>query len=133
MRNSLWLLAIAVVPLAGQAPAQIRGDWSDDYGASHQIGDTLWRHGGNRYRLVRWDSAGNYLIARRLGTDSAAVWTRIDLIRLDSMPPWRWGYCLATWTAPSADSAAATRLADRTTPRSGCGGFPFTRMKQQRD
>ena len=117
--------------LAAQAPAALLGTWLDDYGATHQIADTLWVHGRNAFRIVRWDSAGGYLVAENAAGNAgeAGRWSRIDVMRFEAMPPWSWGYCFSAWDAPSADSAARVAPADRSAPRTGCGGFPFTRMR----
>lgn len=117
--------------LAAQAPAALLGTWHDDYGATHQITDTLWIQGPNQFRIVHWDNAGRFLVARNAATNAgqAGRWSRIDVMRFEAMPPWRWGYCFSAWDAPSADSAARVAPADRSAPRTGCGGFPFTRMR----
>lgn len=130
MRHPLLPLLLLTSPLAGQSPTSIRGEWLDDYGSRHRITDSTWQHHSNLYRIVRHEAEAGFVVAWQDRGDSTPSWTRIDLIRLDSMPPWRWGFCLTTWTAPSADSAAATTPADRQHPRTGCGGFPFTRMKE---
>src|SRR5690606_28371723 len=58
------------------------------------------------------------------------LWTRIDWVELSDMDPWQWGFCIAAWDAPTADSAAAVAVARRDTPRTGCNGRPFTRMRR---
>lgn len=110
------------------------GTWADDYGSRHAVSDTLWAHdGANRYEIVRWDSAGQFAIARNAATNAAQAgrFTRIDWMRLEGMAPYVWAFCLSIWDAPSADSAARVTVARRDTPRTGCGGFPFTRLKRE--
>ncbi len=127
--TSLLLLfpGAALLAQGGALPRDLLGDSSDDYGSRHTITDSSWiHHPSIRYRIIRWDPAGRYLIART--TD--AHYARIDGIRFEAMPPWSWGFCVATWTAPSADSAARVAVARRATPRTGCNGFPFTRMRR---
>lgn len=120
-------LILAAMPLAAQsAPAALRGEFTDDYGSRHTITDSSWtHHPAIRYRIVRWDTAGRYLVARN--ADSS--FSRIDWVALAEMDPWEWAFCIATWNAPTADSAARVTIARRETPRTGCGGFPFTRMR----
>jgi hypothetical protein len=113
------------------APAALLGQWKDDYGSRHTISDSLWQHGSAaRYHILRWDSAGQFLVARNDpdNPSDGGLWTRIDWMPLDSMPPYRLAFCMSAYRAPSADSAAAITIADRTSPRTGCNGFPFTRM-----
>jgi hypothetical protein len=108
------------------------GSFVDDYTASHLVSATEWRHGTRaRYHIVKWNVDGQYLIARNdsANPSDADLWTRIDWMRLDDMAPWTWGYCMSAYRAPSADSAESTRVANRATPRTGCNGFPFTRMR----
>ena len=129
-------VAIHCIPcaLAAQAPAALLGTWADDYGSRHAISDTLWAHdGANRYQILRWDSGGQFLVARNAATNPGQPgrFTRIDWLRLEGMTLYIWGFCLSTWDAPSADSAARVATAQRDTPRTGCGGFPFTRLKAE--
>ncbi len=124
-------MALGGVPVPAQGPPALLGNFSDDYGSQHTISESLWVHGtAARYHIVRWDSAGHFLIARNDpdNPSDGSRWTRIDWMPLDSMPPYRWAFCLSAYRAPTADAALAVTTADRTSPRTGCDGFPFTRM-----
>ena len=59
------------------------------------------------------------------------LFTRIDWVRLD-MAPFTWAFCMTAYKATPADSAEATQPAKRDVPRTGCNGFPFSRMKPSR-
>ncbi len=124
-------------PAAGptQAPPDfLLGDFDDDYGGHPRISATRWIQGeGTEYVLVSWHPDAQYVIARNADTNRTApgAWTRIDWMRLDNMPPYVWAYCLSAFDAPTRDSAERTRVADRATPRTGCNGFPFSRLKLQ--
>lgn len=129
----LVALALGCASPSRMAPdSLVLGRFEDDYGIQYEISDSLWFQApGARYHIVRWNAAEQFLIARN---DSANAtdggrWTRIDWMRLEGMAPWDWGFCLATWNAPNASAAESTRVADRSTPRTGCNGFPFSRMK----
>jgi hypothetical protein len=134
--GTLTTLAVACASTTsattGAPDAFVVGSFTDDYNATHTVTATEWRHGSRaRYHIVKWNTTGQYLIARN---DSAnpgdgGLWTRIDWMKLDGMVPWTWGYCMSAFKAPSADSAESTRVANRATARTGCNGFPFTRMK----
>ncbi|HRP07362.1 MAG TPA: hypothetical protein PLL69_02645 [Gemmatimonadales bacterium] len=128
----LLLLPTLLHAQTSPAPPDLLGAWTDDYRSRHQITDSTWRHGGSLYHIQRWDTAGTYLIAHNdsANRSDGGLWTRIDWLRLEGMAPWEWGFCIATWNAPSADSAAAVTIARRDTPRTGCNGFPFSRMKR---
>jgi hypothetical protein len=47
-----------------------------------------------------------------------------------NMAPFSWGFCLTKYNAKSIEIAEATIPADRTNPRKGCAGYPFSRMKK---
>lgn len=127
------LLLLLLAPLRISAQTDLVGTWVDDYDAIHQITDSTWRYGGSLYHVARWDSAGQYLIAVNdsANRSDGGLWTRSDWLEL-GMAPWQWGFCIATWNAPTADSAAATTIARRDAPRTGCNGFPFSRMRPAR-
>jgi hypothetical protein len=118
---------------ASAADSAVLGEFEDDYQGRHTISPTLWvHHPRTRYHIRHWNASEQYLIAQN---DSAnpgdpGRWTRIDWMRLPSMPPFAWAFCLSAYAAPSAAAAESTRIARRETPRTGCNGFPFTRMKR---
>ncbi len=126
------VLILVVAPLAAQAPDQLLGRFEDDYGSRHEVSDSLWRHGSSaHYRIVRWDSAGRFLIAHNDAANPSdpGRWTRIDWMPLEGMTPYAWAFCMSAYDAPTADAAARVTVADRSTPRTGCNGFPFTRLR----
>jgi hypothetical protein len=134
------LLLIACVGACARAasspapapPSFLLGTFEDDYNSRYTITAQTWDHGTrSRYHIIRWDVAGQFLIARN---DSAnpgdkGLWTRIDWVPLSGMPPYAWGYCYSAFNAPSAAVAETVSVAKRATPRTGCNGFPFSRMR----
>lgn len=109
------------------------GAFEDDYGSRHTITAGAWTHEAYAtYQVVRWRADGAYLVARNdaANPEDAGRWTRIDWMRLSGMEPYAWAFCIGTWNAATAEEAAAADVADRSTPRTGCGGHPFTRMKR---
>lgn len=111
--------------------SSLSGAWRDDYNVRYTIDDTLFRQGTRlRYHVLSWHADEQYLIARNDAGNPAdrGLYTRIDWMELPGMPPYTWAYCLTAYRAPTADSARATPPADRSNPRKGCNGFPFTRM-----
>jgi hypothetical protein len=110
----------------------ILGSFVDDYDGRYTVSKSLWTHGSRaRYHILKWNVAEQYLIARNddANPSEMGLFTRIDWMRLD-MAPFTWAFCMSAYKAPSADSAEATRVAKRETPRTGCSGFPFSRMKR---
>ena len=118
---------------AASPPALVTGHFIDDYGIAYTIDAGEWRqHPHARYRVVAWHPEARYLVARNdAGNPSGAgLWTRIDWMPLHGMPPWDWAFCLSAYDAPTRAEAERSALADRATPRTGCNGFPFSRMRR---
>ncbi len=110
------------------------GDFQDDYGIHYTISDTTWiQHSKIKYHLLKYDSSGQYFIARNAATNpsEAGLYTSIDVMTFTNMEPWRWGFCLTTYNAKTIEEAITKQIADRTNPRKGCGGYPFSRMKKE--
>ena len=119
--------------LTGAPPDFLLGHFVDDYDNLYEISATNWiqpPHG--EYVIVRWDPAGQYAIARNgdQNTSEPGLWTRIDWMRLEGMAPYGWAYCYTAYDAPNAAAAESAKAADRSAPKTGCNGFPFSRMKR---
>ncbi|MFT5514690.1 MAG: alpha-L-fucosidase 2, partial [Rhodothermales bacterium] len=115
----------------GQKPGALQGQFQDDYGIRYSVSEQEWQHHGYaRYRVEYWNHEAQYLIAQNHAGNptGAGLWTRIDWMQLD-MPPFSWAFCLTEYEADSADEAAAAGPPNRDEPRTGCGGYPFSRMK----
>ncbi|MFN0099009.1 MAG: hypothetical protein ACKVS7_10075 [Gemmatimonadaceae bacterium] len=107
------------------------GSFVDDYGSRHEISAVEWRQDAyTRTRIVRSHPTARYILGRSIPRDSTALggWVRIDWIPLDS-PPYTWAYCIIAYDKPDAASAEAVATAKPETPRTGCNGFPFTRLQ----
>ena len=122
----------APVPSAAAPPALL-GSFSDDYDNHFTITPTDWLqlpHG--RFHIVEWNPGEQYLIARNDSANKSAPgkWTRIDWMDFSGMEPYTWGFCLSAYDAPTRAAATAAAIAKRETPRTGCNGFPFSRMKR---
>ncbi|MBC8089721.1 MAG: hypothetical protein H7Z40_20855 [Phycisphaerae bacterium] len=117
----------------GAPPAFLLGNFEDDYGARFTISDTdFFQRARNHFRIVRWDVANQFLIAQNdsANPSDANQWTRIDWMRLNGMPPFDWAFCFTAYKSPTRARAESTAAANRETPRTGCNGFPFSRMKR---
>jgi hypothetical protein len=115
------------------APTDLIGNFQDDYGIQYSITPTLWHQGmSTAYHIVHWDSAGQSVVAKNddANPSDGGKWTRIDWIQLDDMPPYSWAYCLTVYAAKSREEAEMAEPAQRATPRAGCNGFPFSRMRR---
>ena len=141
-RTAVALVVIAVAasctrtprvraPLADVDP-MLLGEFVDDYGESHSISDVDWiQQIHSRFHIVRWSQRDRYLIARNDAANKSAPnkWTRVDWVRLDGMPPYTWAFCFSAYQARTAADAESTHVAKAASPRTGCNGHPFTRMR----
>jgi len=143
MRISRLLLISAFICLAScasHAPREdatplsmLLGDFVDDYGIGHRIDANEWlQRPDTRYRVVAWHTDAQYLIAQNDATNrsDAGRWTRIDWIALPGMPPYKWAFCLSAWDAATQADAERADIARRDTPKTGCNGYPFSRMRR---
>jgi hypothetical protein len=115
-------------------PALLVGAFLDDYGGTHRIDSSAWHHGTHStYEIVAWHADSQYVIARNAtkNRSDGGLWTRIDWVPLDGMPPYTWAFCLSAYKAATRAEAEATRVAKRETPRTGCNGYPFSRMRRE--
>lgn len=114
-------------------PDVLLGSFIDDYGSLYTISKSEWHHGSsNSYRLISFDHDGQFIIAQNAETNLSdqGLYSRIDIMFFDNMEPWRWGYCLTSYNSMTIQEALDVTPADRSNPRQGCNGFPFTRMKE---
>ncbi|MGQ0639824.1 MAG: hypothetical protein ACT4P6_03490 [Gemmatimonadaceae bacterium] len=120
-------------PLRDSPPALLLGTFVDDYGSTHTITAREWRQQPRaRYRIVRWNVTERYLLAQNdsANPSAAGLWTRIDWMEFAGMPPFHWGFCFSAYRAPSLAVAETVSVARRNTPRTGCDGYPFSRMRR---
>ena len=150
MKNSWYLIAVALVFVGAvsqarvggkdmvdagasdSTPTHLKGRFKDDYGITYTINDTLWTQGkSSKYHILRWNIANQYLVAKNdtANPSDKGLYTRIDYMDFTGMEPFKWGFCLTAYDALSDSAAEATAAADRKNPRKGCNGYPFSRMK----
>ena len=113
-------------------PAALLGRFEDDYGNSFRISTELFEQlPRGRFHIVEWQVREQYLIAHNdaANPSDAGLWTRIDWMPLEGMPPYVWGFCMTAYRAATAADARAMPSADRSVPRVGCSGHPFSRLK----
>jgi hypothetical protein len=117
----------------GSPPEELLGEFRDDYGNSFLISASAFAQlPRTRYRIVEWNVSERYVIAQNDPGNARdpGLWTRIDWMTFSAMAPYTWGFCLTAYNAPNEAAARATPSADRATPRVGCNGFPFSRMRR---
>ena len=114
-------------------PALLLGEFVDDYGIAHRIDAQQWlQRPDTRYQVVAWHPEAQYLIARNAADNRSdpGRWTRIDWMPLPGMPPWEWAFCISAWDAKTQADAERSAIANRDAPKTGCNGYPFSRMRR---
>jgi hypothetical protein len=129
----LVMFALLMTACSHSPEAWPTGNFADDYGITYSITDSTWsQQPGSTYQIAEVLEGERSLILKQPATDStAALWTRVDWMLFDDMDPWKWGYCYSGWDLASMDAALSTPSADRSTPLTGCGDFPFSRMRTE--
>lgn len=115
-------------------PPLVIGEFEDNYGIRYVISAQTWQQQPDaRYRIVHWHPDAGYVIAKRepVPADEAGPWTRIDWMPLPGTPPYTWAFCITAYGMATRTEAERADVADRDTPRSGCNGFPFSRMQHR--
>lgn len=123
----------AVTKKSGAVPAYLMGDFTDDYKIHYTINDKQWiQHPNIKYHIILANNSEQYLIASNdtNNPSEAGLYTRIDYMNFQGMEPYKWGFCLTVYNAKTDREAATKGQADRQNPKTGCGGFPFSRMKK---
>ena len=149
MKNTIFYVFIALLALAGvigcsssknlsyfslkNIDSSLLGNFTDDYQIRYTITErSFTQHPGVKYNLLSYNQKEQYFIAQNDAgnVSDGGLYTRIDIMRFSNMEPWRWGFCLTAYQAPSRQAAIQTAAADRSNPKKGCGGYPFSRMKR---
>ena len=113
--------------------SEYTGKFEDDYGIEYRITSTQFiQEPRIIYNIMEWNTKEQYIITQNAATNPSepSLFTRIDYVALNNMEPFSWGFCYTTYNAASASAAKATIAADKTNPKKGCGGYPFSRMKK---
>jgi hypothetical protein len=121
-----------IVPTLQPLPVSLLGDFVDDYGIAYSISAGEWfQRSRARYRISQVDTVAGYLVARNdmKNPSEPGLWSRIDWVRL-KMAPYEWAFCLSAYAAVTQEAAQATTIARHDTPRTGCNGHPFSRMRR---
>lgn len=116
------------------------GEFVDDYGIRYTIGPYAWTQHGSTphseatYHVTDWNVDRQFAIAQNDADNpsGAGLWTRIDWVRLDGASGYTWAYCYAVYDASTRNDAVTAPPSGREMPRTGCNGYPFSRMKRAR-
>lgn len=120
-------------PAEDSAPPFLLGEFVDDYGIRYTIQRDEWvQHPNARYHIRTWQSSARFVVAQNDSSNrgDGGLWTRIDWVVLDDSGEYEWAFCYAAYQAPTRQDAVLAASTQRDTPRTGCNGFPFSRMKR---
>ncbi len=112
---------------------EVIGQFVDDYDNEFRVSAVLFEQlPQSRFHIVEWNEAERYFVARNdpKNPSDPGRWTRIDWMLLEGVSPYTWGFCMTAYRAASREEARATPPPNRATPRTGCNGFPFSRMRR---
>jgi len=138
-KNAIKLLLILSLTLCisctynrQNVPDYMDGTFQDDYNIEFEITKKLFFQKPNaRFYILKWNMEEQYFIAKNdsLNPYDPSLYSRIDWMKFENMLPYEWGFCLSVYDAISADSAEVVNVVDRSKPKTGCNGYPFSRMK----
>ena len=120
-------------PNKDSLPAFLTGAFEDDYGIQYQIDDEVFHLlPDDTFHIISVDKAEEYIILQNDSHNSFApsLFTRIDYQKLEDMKPYEWAFCFSSFEAASVEEATSQVNTQKTDLRTGCGGFPFSRMKR---
>jgi hypothetical protein len=108
-------------------PTYLLGNFMDDYGIEYSISDSTWTQTpGIRFDIMKVDSKDMFILGYN-PLDS--TYTKIEFMLFQDQLPYAWGFCYSTYDKKDKDEAISGAFAKRETPKTGCNGFPFSRMK----
>lgn len=115
-----------------KVPEYLTGSFKDDYNIEYELTEKVfYQKPETSFHILKWNIDDQYFIAQNdsLNSYDANLYSRIDWIKFENMAIYEWGFCLSAYDAPTADSAESVKLVDNTNPKTGCNGYPFSRMK----
>ncbi|MEQ9308347.1 MAG: hypothetical protein RLN90_02770 [Balneolaceae bacterium] len=116
-----------------EIPIFLIGSFQDDYDVSYFISDSLFEmEDHTKLHILKWDIKEQYFVGQNdsLNPYDPLLYTKIEWMEFEDMAPFEWGFCMSVFNASSLDSAITVRTANRDAPKTGCGGYPFSRMKR---
>lgn len=125
-------LCVSCTSNTSKVPEYLTGSFVDDYNIEYELTEKVfYQKPGTRFHILKWNIEEQYFIAQNdsLNSYDPSLYTRIDWMKFEEMPPFEWGFCLSTYNAKTPDLAEEAYIPDRNLPRTGCNGYPFSRMK----
>ncbi|MBO6525040.1 MAG: hypothetical protein JJ971_14525 [Balneolaceae bacterium] len=118
---------------ASSIPGFLLGSFEDDYEISYTISDSLFAMGDHtRIHIKEWNIQEQYFVGQNdsMNIYDPLLYSRIDWMEFEDMNDFKWGFCMSAYNEAALDSAKLVNKANREVPTTGCGGYPFSRMKR---
>jgi len=128
----LITLLIGCTSQKKENPDLLIGDFQDDYNIEYHLSrESFTLKPESHFKILEWNIDKQHFIAQNDSSNNfdPNLFSRIDWVVLDDMNPYEWAFCLSAYNAPSVDSAKNVKVADRSMLKTGCNGYPFSRMK----
>ena len=107
---------------------ELIGKYTDSWGGSHIISNTVWFDGYSLYNITQFDNENDFIIAQndKKNGYNPEKWSRFDYTEKEG----KLYYCQTAFNAESEEAALNTPAADKTDPATtGCGGTnPWTEL-----
>lgn len=115
-------------PWTHMIPAlDIRGNWLDNYGGTHEISEKAWFSGDSIWNISQYSNFDRYIIAQNAATNTyyPNLWSRFD---------WAWDgqsyyYCQTGYDKASEADALALTAPNGGDLVAGCNGFAWTQLQ----
>ncbi len=114
-------------------PDYLSGTFEDDYGITYSISDSLFAMGDHtRIYIKEWNFEEQFFVGQNDSSNiyDPLLYSRVDWMEFENMNEFEWGFCMSAYNEPTLDSARVINTVNRETPRTGCSGYPFSRMKR---
>ena len=108
-------------------PDYLKGEFTDDYGIKYAISSSEWiQYPDFKLSISLIDTIEMCVI----GFNPAdTTYTKIDYMPFTDQGDFKWGFCYSAYDKKNIQGALKSESANRDTPKTGCNGFPFSRMK----
>ena len=101
--------------------AEIKGEYTDDFGGSQVITDTTWTSGDLSFTIQTVNQTSQYLVAQNAATNaySPELFSRFDWTISEDVPY----FCQSAYDKATAVEAEAVESADRADLTTDCNDF----------
>ena len=114
-------------------PDFITGDFEDDYGITYSISDSVFEMGDHtKIYILDWDLEEQFFVGQNDSSNiyDPLLYSRIDWMKFEQTGEFEWGFCMSAYNETTFDSTKSVESVNREAPKTGCNGYPFSRMRR---